>query len=66
MSVFDRICWPASPNFVKHSCFKAWYHDDQLSVTTSRTISMGVAAGDAIMMGVFNYKQLSDTDEIRK
>jgi hypothetical protein len=32
----DNICCPATPNFVKHSCVKAWVKIDQLSVGRSR------------------------------
>ena len=34
--VSERICWPATPNFVKHRSFRAWCHADQLSLGRSR------------------------------
>ena len=39
----NQFCsWPAAPNLVKQSCFRVWYHTDQLSVETSRVIEVEV------------------------
>lgn len=38
----DKICWPATPNFVKHKSLKLCWKIDQLSRAISRMIAAGV------------------------
>ena len=47
----DKICCPATPNFVKHSCVKAWVKIDQLSVGRS-TIGSVCVVGRATQKAI--------------
>ena len=38
----DKICWPATPNFVEHKSLELCWKIDQLSRAISRMIAAGV------------------------
>ena len=55
----DKICWPATPNFVKHKSLKLWWKVDQLSRAILRMIGAGEGCWDG-SESILCYKQLSE------
>ena len=63
MAQFESICWPATPNFVKHKSLKLWWKVDQLSSVMSRMSGASVGCWDwreSITILIAYYNQLSE------
>ena len=55
----DKICWPATPNFVKHKSLKLWWKMDQLFRAILRIIGAFEGCWDG-RESILYYKQLSE------